>query len=375
MLWTEKYKPKSLREFVDQKPSVERFLQWIKSWKPGSKALLLYGKPGVGKTALVEAFASQEKYELIAMNASDARSAERIRAVLTGASQLQPLFKRSRIFLIDEIDGISGKEDRGGVGEVINLIKKSSFPVVLIANNPFLPKLRSLREHCELVEMRPIGERYVLKRLEYICEKEKIKAEREVLKSIAARSNGDLRAAITDLETVARNKDKITLQDLEALGYREREESIFDALKIIFKTKRAISAKLAIASVDADPEEIFWWIENNVANEYEKPEEIARAYDYLSKAALFQRYISIRQNWHFRSYMIDMMCGGVALSKKEVYRKFTKYKYPSRLAILGATKIERKEEREMLLELSKQLHCSTKKIRREFLPYFRIFGT
>jgi hypothetical protein len=54
-----------------------------------------------------------------------------------------------------------------------------------------------------------------------------------------------------------------------------------------------------------------------------------------------------------------------------MYRKFTKYQYPSKLIVLGRTKVERKEEKEKLLELSKKLHCSTKKIRSEFLPYFK----
>jgi len=371
-MWTEKYRPKSLKEFVNQKEALEKFLAWIKKWKPGSKALLFYGPPGVGKTALLQAYATEKGLDLIEMNASDYRSAQQIHEVLGQSMKQRSLFGRGKIFLLDEIDGIVGTEDRGGVGEIIKIIQESSFPLILTANNPWEPKLRALREYCQLVEFKKIYVFDVEKRLAEICKKERIAVEKDVLRELARMCGGDLRAAINDLETVARGKRKIVLSDLEVLGYRETERSVFDALKIVFKSKSALAAKLSISNVDKDPEEIFWWIENNIAREYEDPEEIAKAYDALSKADIFRQWVVSRQDWRLKGYMIDIMTGGVAIAKKEMYRKFTKYQYPSKIAMLGQTKFERKEEKEKLLELSRQLHCSTRKIRKDFLPFLRI---
>ena len=188
---------------------------------------------------------------------------------------------------------------------------------------------------------------------------------------MAKRSEGDLRSAINDLETLARDKKEITLKDLDSLGVREREMNIFDVLKIIFKTKTAMSAKLSIQNTDKDPEEIFLWIEQNVINEYEKSDEIAKAYEMLSRADLFMQRVKKRQEWKFEKYMIDLMTAGVALAKKEMYRKFSRYQYPDRISFLGRSKATRAESKEKLLELSKKLHCSTKKIREEFLPFFK----
>jgi len=213
-----------------------------------------------------------------------------------------------------------------------------------------------------------------IKRLEYICEKEDLKCDKEVLRNLAKRSEGDLRSAINDLESLARVKKEIKLTDLEVLGEREKETSIFDALKIIFKTSTALAAKLSIQSVDKDVDEIFWWIEQNIINEYEKSEEIARAYEMLSRADLFKNRIKINQEWKFKKYMIDLMTAGVAVSKKEMYRKFSRYEYPDKIKFLGSTKFERKGEKDRLLELSKQLHCSTKKIRKDFLPYLKVLS-
>jgi replication factor C large subunit len=117
-----KYRPKSLKDFVNQKEALAKFLEWYKKWKPGSKAALLYGKPGTGKTCLVEAFARDENLELIQMNASDTRSKKQIEEVFGYASSVASFFKKGRIFLIDEVDGIAGKEDAGGISAIIKII-------------------------------------------------------------------------------------------------------------------------------------------------------------------------------------------------------------------------------------------------------------
>ena len=370
-MWVNKYKPKSLNEYIGQKIAVETFLKWIKNWKQG-KALLFHGRPGTGKTSLIETFAKEFNYEFIEMNASDFRDRKQIEQVLGQSMKQASLFGRKKIFLIDEIDGLAGRADLGGAGAVIQIIKESRFPVVMTCNNPYNPKLRSLRECCQLVEFKKFSVFDIEKKIKQIAEKEEIKIEKEILRELSKRTEGDIRSAVIDFESIGRGKKEIRQDDIELLGYREREKSIFDALMIIFKTKSAIAAKLAINNVDKDPEEIFWCIENNIANEYEDPEEIAKAYDNLSKADLFRQRIKSRQNWKFLAYMIDLMTGGVAVSKKEMYRKFSRYQYPSNMIVLGGSKFERKEEKERLLELSQQLHCSTRKIRKEFLPYLQL---
>ena len=371
MAWTLKYAPQNLKEFVNQKDALEKFLHWIRSWRPGKRAALLYGPPGVGKTALVRAYALENKLDLVEMNASDIRTAKQIERVFGSAMAQRSLWNRGKVFLIDEVDGIS-TEDKGGVGAILNIIRKSKYPVVLTANDIWHPRLRSIREACVSIRFKNVNVWSIVKRLKEICGKEGIKADTDVLREIASRSQGDLRAAINDLEVVARGKKEITRKDLEVLGYRNKETQIFDALKIIFKTKSPMGAKLAIMNVDRDPQEIFWWIEENIANEYEDPEEIARAYEALSKADLFRRRITLRQNWRFLVYMIDLMTVGVALAKKEMYRKFTKYEYPKRLKMFSVTKGERREVKDALLILAEKLHCSTKVVKQEYLPYFRI---
>jgi len=372
MLLTVKYKPKKLKEFVNQKDAVDIFLKWIKKWKPGSKALLFHGMPGIGKTALIHAWSSENDFDFIEMNASDFRSAQQIQEVLGQSMKQISLFKKGKIFLIDECDGLAGREDLGGVGAIIKIIKESKFPIVLTANNPWDQRLRSLRAYCTLVQFKKITVWDIEKRLQQICEKEKIKIDRGVLHQLAKESKGDLRSAIHDLETISQGKKEVTAEDLKVLSYRERETNIFEVMKNIFKTQSALSAKLAINNSDKYPDEIFWWIENNIFNEYDDPEEIAKAYDALSKADIFRKRINSRQNWGFMAYMIDMMTGGVAVSKKRVYNKFTRYQYPQNIILLGRTKTVRRSQKEVYSKISPMLHCSTKKFREDFLPWIKI---
>lgn len=372
MTWIRKYAPKSLKEYVNQKDAVAKFLAWIKNWKPGKKPLLFYGPPGVGKTALVYAYAHENNLAVIELNASDTRNYSTIRKVIGSSMKGATLFKKGKIFLIDEIDGLAPRYDAGAVNELLKIVKESRYPIVFIANDPYSPKLRHLRENCELVVFKRLSVYDVERRLKQILDAEGIKADKQVLRAIANRNTGDLRGAINDLEVVARGKKEITVKDLDVLGYREREENIFNTLKIIFKTKSPIAAKLSIMNIDKDPDEVFWWIEENVLNEYEKLEEIAKAYDALSIADIFRRRIMRRQNWRLMVYYTDMMTIGVALAKKEMYRKFTRYKPPSVLRTLGMLKYTREKEKQELKDLAEYLHCSTKKVKTEFLPFLKL---
>lgn len=360
-----------MKEFVNQKEAVNYFVEWMRRPKK-NKALLFYGPPGVGKSALIEAYAKENNLDVVQMNASDFRSAKDINEVIGKSMVQQTLFKRGKIFFIDEVDGLFGRGDFGGAAELVNAIRESKHPIVLSANNPYNPKLKALRNYCTLIKFDKISVWDLEKRLRHICEDEGIEADDSVLKMLARMSNGDLRSAIMDLENISSGRKLITSKYLEDLGYRERERNVFDALKIIFKTRSVMAAKLALNDLDKDPEELLWWIENNVAREYERPEEVALAFEALSKADMFRQKIRARQNWKLLAYMIDMMTAGVAVSKKEMYRKFVKYQYPDNIIILGSSKQSRKSASELYKKLSEYFHCSSRKFKSQTLPYLRV---
>jgi len=368
MIWIKKYAPKNSYEIINQTEAVEKIKDFIKNYKKyKKKALLLWGPPGVGKTSSVYAVANEFKYEIIELNASDFRTARKIHERLDEAIKGKPFFYSGRIILIDEVDGLAGKYDRGGVGAIINIIESSLWPVILTANDPWDPNLRRLRDICELVEFKKLSKSDIFKALKRIASAEKLDVDDNVLWALAERSQGDLRSAINDLQTLAGLKRRILIQDLNILGYREREIQIFQALATMFKATTLSTARMAFSNVDMDPDEIESWIEENVSNEYENIKEIFEAYDWMSKARIFYGRIYIRQYWDLLKYYTALMYGGVALAKEKPYKKFTRYKMPTYVRRLSKSKDIRERLENLLKDLSERVHTSKKRAREVYI--------
>ncbi|MEM5776838.1 MAG: replication factor C large subunit [Candidatus Aenigmatarchaeota archaeon] len=372
-MWVQKYQPKTMDEIIGQQKAKENFLKWIKNWKPGSKAALFYGPNGVGKTSMIYAYANENNLDVIELNASDYRTAQQIDEVLGSSIKQQSLFKKGKIFLIDEIDGLAA-DDKAGINEIIKFIKESKYPIVFIANDPWDKKISKIKENCVQIQFSKLTYWDILKTLKNICENEKINHDEEILKYIAKISNGDLRAAINDLQSIAAGKKEIKIKDIYSLGLRERESEIFESLKIIFKTSSAATSKSAIENIDKNLDEFFWWIEQNIVNEYEKKEDIAKAYEMLSLADIYINKTRSTRNYKLMKYFIDFMTIGVSLSKSQSYKKFIIYEYPEMIKYLSVTKISRKESKNFILDLSKKLHCSTKKVKTQYLPYLKFLS-
>ena len=80
--WTEKYRPKSLKQVRGNDKAINTMRKWATAWEQGApvkKGLILAGKPGTGKTSAAHALAIDYKWGVIESNASDARNAENIK--------------------------------------------------------------------------------------------------------------------------------------------------------------------------------------------------------------------------------------------------------------------------------------------------------
>ncbi len=367
-LWTEKYKPKKLSEMLSQEKPAKEAADFVESFKKG-KALLLCGPPGCGKTLLAELLAKEKNLHLMSIDASEKRNAEEIETIFSGAAKNRPLFWRGRIILIDEADGIA-PTDRGAMGAIAKIIKESSYPVILIANDAYAPKLRDIRKYCKVVKLNRVNVLSIAKKLKEIAQAEGITIAPEIALDLAKWSNGDVRSALIDFQIVSSGKKEVKQSDFEFLGYRERLADVFGSLPVVFFSGSINAGRKAIREMDKDPDEVLWWIETNIPKIYKDADNLALAYDLLSKADIMKRRIQKQQNWRFKAYMTDLLAGlsAVAHAKKG----FVMFQPPDRFIQMGATKVARAEEKEMLKQLALQLHCSSKIVREEYMPYLKI---
>lgn len=360
MYLLEKYKPKKISEMIDNKKPAEEVLRLVKNYKKG-KAIMLYGPPGCGKTLSVEIIAQELNYELVRLTAADFRSYTQLKKTILQSSLQASLRFKGKILLVDELEFVFDPGMKRGLKE---LIKESPFPVILISQNPYIQQLKEIRQMCKLIKFDRVKWTSIRNLLEKIARKERIKYEKSALDQLARMANGDVRAALIDLGSLL----EVTTKSLQTLGDRAQEQSIFDTLKVLFKTKDLENALLALDQAEKTPEEIFWWLEENIFREYEKPEDIARGYEYIAFADFFKNQITKRQAWNLQKYFLDGILF-VSIAKTSVYRKFVKYHPPT---FFSQIKTQITKELEGILEkIGKQTHTSKQRAM-DYLPLIKI---
>jgi replication factor C large subunit len=368
--FTEKYRPRLCSEIQGHTKAVEQVLNYVSNYaSQKKKGLLLYGAAGTGKTSVACAVASELGLELVEVNASDARNKDAIMSRVGGAMQQRSLFGgEGKLILFDEVDGLSGTKDRGGIQALVDLMKTSQYPVLLTANNPWDKKFSTLRKHVEMVELGALAYTSILPVLKRVAQAEGIAYEEEALKALARRAGGDLRGALTDLQTLGADL-LIDSGDLEALGERRKAESMHNALQRVFKGSDPLLAKKAVDAVDEDIDEVFLWVEENIPREYTKAADVQRATDALSQADVFRGRIRRWQHWRYLVYVIDFMTAGVALAKDEKYRGFTRFQRTTRILKLWRANQAAAKKDAVARKVAEFTHTSTRTARSQ-LPFF-----
>lgn len=359
----EKYRIKTLQDLKGQSQAISELTTFLKAF-PRKKAIILNGPVGVGKTSLAIAAANDFNLEMFELNASDLRNKSSLDEVLGPASNQQSLFKKSKLILMDEADGIT-TSDRGGLPELIALIDKSSFPIIITANDIWQNKFSLLRRKCQIINLKELKEEIILEILNGILLKENIAVDKEKIATIAKKSRGDVRAALNDLQILLTIEDSIPEEESD----REKEETIFEALKKVFQYPTDQKIVNVYDSVDLELDEISLWLDENIPLEYQG-KALAKAYDYLSKGDLFKGRIYRQQHWRFLTYQNFFLSAGISSVTKIKYRKFTQYQKPSRILKIWLANQKYQKKKSIIGKYAEFSHMSKKKAMKEysFLP-------
>lgn len=368
-MWAEKYRPKSLGEVIAQELAVKLLEDFIRNFKnQEKKAALIYSPSGTGKNSIVYTIAKEVDYGVIEFNASKLRDKEGIKSLLAPATQQQSLFGKGNIIFIDEADAFTGL-DRGGLAAIISLIEGTKWPIIFAANNLWDKKLNELRRKVLQIPLNKLNYTDISSILRKICEREGLRVNTEICEAISIKARGDARAAINDLQSLA-FLSKIEGKHISSLGERDKEESIFNALALIFKSKNAGESLGAFDNVNLPLDECLLWLDENLPLEY-SGRDLEEAYKRLSKADIFRRRIIRRQHWRFLVYIAVLATAGITAAKTGERKKYVTYKRLSRLLKIWIAKQKNLRRKELAKKIGRATHSSQRKIYKE-MPFFEV---
>ncbi len=354
---SEKYRAKKYFELIGQEAAIIEVKKFISEF-PKKKALVLHGSAGTGKTSLALAAAKENNLEVLELNSSDLRNRAKLEGTLKPASQQMSLFKKGKIILMDEVDGVTGT-DIGGIPELVRVIESTHYPIIMTCNDIWQSKLSPVRAKSKMVEMKGLDQQRMLSFLESVADKEKMKKNPNLLKQIALKSQGDVRAALNDLQSYSYGEDFV----VDPTEKRDVEESIFMILKKLFKERKDCLELFDTTSLSID--EIFLWIEENIPKEY-KNESLIKAYNALSKADVFRGRIYKNQSWRFLIYQNAFQSAGISYAKPYPLAGFTMYTKPKRVLKIWLHNQKTVQKKSISKKYARLVHCSAKRVMRDF---------
>ncbi|MFX1509848.1 MAG: replication factor C large subunit [Promethearchaeota archaeon] len=370
--WTLKYKPKKISSLVGNKAAISRIAAWLKDWPKSiirnHRGLILFGPSGVGKTLAVYTIATEFDYEVYEINASVKRSKKAITDLLKLSTKTGTLtMKRGRVVLIDELEGLSGKSDRGAASAINAQLALAKVPIILITNDITDPKIRPLRKICTVVEFEPITEVEIVDKLKAICTEESLTFEESALEMLASNSRADLRAAINDLQNLGETGKKITCKRVrDFIKSRDLTIDITKALERIFYADSWSEAISAANQTDAYPDELIRWISNNIPLVYPDLDQQEKAWEYLSRASIFNRRITLTQNWRLLPYSKQLMSISGSLVGGTPSEKRPEFHYPEWIRQMGFSRGVRQKRSLIGQTLSPIVHLSSRKAYDEY---------
>src|SRR2546427_7832123 len=384
-MWAEKYRPKSLRDVVGNPSAIAELEKWARSWEkgvPDKRAVILAGPPGTGKTSAALALANEMGWPVVEMNASDKRNAEAVRQLaLRGAitqtfSDAGEFLSTSRggqkLVVVDEADNFFGREDTGGIGAIVDAIRRSRQPIVLIVNDYYglTRRSSSIRSLCRTIRFKPIHPSSVKTVLRQVTKAEGIEVPDEVIEYIADHADGDLRSAMNDLELVARGETVVTATATGAIGARDRDASVYAALEEIFRSGDAKRAREATRNLDESPEDLILWIDENVPVDYRRPDDMERGFLALSRSDQYLARSRRRQQYGLWAYASDVMTMGVSVARQGRYGG-GQYAFPQWLVKQSRARGRRLVRKSLATKLGRHLHASRAVVLTDVLPAFR----
>ena len=356
LMWSEKYRPQIISDMVGNEEPRAAIMEWFVKWKKGTKPLLLVGPPGIGKTTMAYLVAKQFGYDMIGLNASDARSKSRINEILTPVLGNVSVLGTPMIF-VDEVDGIHGRGDYGGAAALVDILKEPTVPIVLAANDDALDKMKGIKKVVKTINFKRIPPRLLRVYLENILKKESAKLSPGSLIKVIDKSNGDIRSMINLTQALVTGFNPQTETSFESIN-------VEDGVNAFFKANSIEEARSVLYSMQIDPRTKIDAFYSSIITSDLDNVTLAKYLEAISNADMLYGKIIKTQNWRLLRYLNDIL---IELYQNDDRIRYSKYNLS--WPLLNRIRWDGKKIKSLSSVMAKKLHLSSSAFVTLCLPY------
>jgi DNA polymerase III delta prime subunit len=270
--------------------------------------------------------------------------------------------------------------DRGGLGAISRLVRETRQPLALTVNDAssltrYSPLFRSAVER---IRFEPVPEAEMRSVLRRIVVAEGFRIAGPALDHVIRRNRGDLRGALNDLDAASALPPGPAQQDL--LGFRDRTQDFFEFTDELFRVPRFYRSVEVQNRLDATPDDLLPWIEENVPRATRDPRARLAALEVLARAELFLTRARRQRVYALWSFASELMTGGTSLALSRAGPAGgSPLAFPQFLSAMGRSKATRALRASIEQKVGRGAHVSRRKSGEIFLPmltrWFRSLAT
>ena len=370
-MWSYIYRPTRIELMVGNEDARIAVVKWLLTWVDGSSPLFIIGPPGVGKTTIVKALAHQFNYDLIEMNASDTRNKEVLMNRILPLLNNKSLLGKKTLLFLDEIDGIYGRQDTGGMESLLVLIKEPSIPIMLAANSKD-SKLKVLAKACKIIEFNKVRPSLLLLYLNHVLKKEGKDIDCNQKISIVRNANGDIRSLLNNAQAKVSGYDAIRdhlfqVDISKAIDCFFSSRSLQEAEQSLMNVNASYSDSRFAQSSEEKRKDIMHAFFSSILSSNIDTQRMAEMLDLLSKADLIVGRVTEKRHWTLLKYIDIILSHGLFDKLLDKRIKYSQYSLP--WPITGPMFARAQALRNLLSYLSEETHISKSTFGSIYLPY------